>query len=739
MDQARQLELLKNHFGYDRFREGQAELIERIVHGADCLGVMPTGGGKSICYQLPALMLDGITLVISPLISLMKDQVGALSQAGISAAYLNSSLTERQIGLVLDNARLGRYKIIYAAPERLESGAFIRFAKEVKISLVSVDEAHCISQWGQDFRPSYLGIRGFVSELDQRPVIAAFTATATARVREDIIDRLELRDPYILVTGFNRANLFLEVQKPSDKSEYLLDFLAERREESGIVYCATRAAVEEVCELLTSRGFSATRYHAGLSDDERRQNQDDLLYDRARIMVATNAFGMGIDKSNVRYVVHYNMPKDIESYYQEAGRAGRDGDPAHCLLLYSGQDVRTAQYLIENKREAAEDLKAADAQKEQDHRRLKIMTYYCHTTDCLRGYILRYFGENPKGSCGECGSCLSNFEEVDITVTGQKILSCVKRMGERYGAGLVIDVLRGGKNARIAKLGLDKLTTYGICEEPELQLREIINQLVLAGYLRVSDDQYPVLALGKDAAGLLRGQVQVRVKLPKPAEKKERGPRLPKTRKGGRDSLVHPIDEGLFAALRTLRAEIARTQGVPAFVVFADSTLTDMCVKMPTTEGEMLTVSGVGKVKMERYGADFLRVISEWGESGARPLPLQDVSPRLMRAEDVELTDEPVTINVIADRVSCVLVRHGVKKITGAKLNQWLVEQGYLRLQKREDGRSDKVATNRGQEAGITSIDLESPQGTAYTRTLYDRQAQQLVAEEVIRLISEND
>ena len=731
-------QLLKHYFGYDSFRQGQEELIAKILAGVDCLGVMPTGGGKSICYQLPALMIEGITLVISPLISLMKDQVDALGQAGVPAAYLNSSLTERQIEQVMENARQGRYKIIYVAPERLASGSFRQFAQSARIAMVSVDEAHCISQWGQDFRPSYLEISGFVSELPRRPVVCAFTATATARVREDIVERLALTSPYILVTGFDRDNLFFEVEKPKDKAGTLLRFLSDRGEESGIVYCATRNAVEEVSRLLTERGYPALRYHAGLSDEERRQNQDDFLYDRAKIMVATNAFGMGIDKSNVRYVVHYNMPKDIESYYQESGRAGRDGEPAHCLLLYSGQDVRTAQFLIENSREAGDDPEGEEAHKERDRQRLKVMTYYCHTSGCLRGYILRYFGENPASYCGGCGGCLSNFEEEDVTVTGQKILSCVKRMREGFGAKLVIDVLRGGKGERIRRLGLDKLTTYNICEESEGRLREIINQLVLGEYLRVTDDQYPVLALGKRAGGLLRGEARVSVKLPK-EEEKDKAATLTRPRRG-QEQLIRPVDEGLFAQLRALRAEIAREQGVPAFVVFSDSALTEMCIRKPTDEEAFLQVSGVGKVKLERYGDAFLKAIVEWVGQDMRPPPLQEeeARPKPLRAEEVALSDEPVTVSVLADRLGCLLVQNGLKKITGAKINGWLVENGYLSLEEKPGGRSAKIPTPRGAEAGIAVVEREI-RGSMCKINLFDRQAQKLVIEEIMRVITEVD
>ena len=413
-----QYEILKQYFGYDTFRDGQDVLINSILEGRDVLGVMPTGAGKSLCYQIPALMMDGITLVISPLISLMKDQVSNLNQVGILAAYINSSLTAAQYYKVLDLARAGRYPIIYVAPERLVSEDFLRFALDgqVKISMVAVDEAHCVSQWGQDFRPSYLKIVDFINRLPVRPVVSAFTATATAEVRDDIIDILMLRDPKVMTTGFDRSNLYFAVQNPKDKYATLVNYLERHKGESGIIYCLTRKVVEEVCSQLIREGFSMTRYHAGLSDGERKQNQEDFIYDRAQIMVATNAFGMGIDKSNVRFVVHYNMPKNMESYYQEAGRAGRDGEPAECILLYGGQDVVTNQFFIDhNQDNEALDAVTREIVMERDRERLRKMTFYCFTNECLRDYILRYFGEYGSNYCGNCSNCLSQFEEVDVT------------------------------------------------------------------------------------------------------------------------------------------------------------------------------------------------------------------------------------------------------------------------------------------------------------------------------------
>ena len=445
-------DILKQFFGYTSFRDGQEEVVDALLSKRDVLGIMPTGAGKSLCYQIPAIMMSGITLVISPLISLMKDQVNALVQQGVSAAYLNRSLTATQYHKALANAANGKYNIIYVAPERLESNSFLRFALNANISLIAVDEAHCVSQWGQDFRPSYLNINKFISKLNYRPVIGAFTATATDEVKSDIIRLLQLNNPTVVTTGFDRPNLFFSVMRPKNKSETLLKLIRERNNQSGIVYCSTRRKVEEVCDMLNQKGVQATRYHAGLDDSERVKNQDDFVFDRKSVMVATNAFGMGIDKSDVRFVIHYNMPKNIESYYQEAGRAGRDGEEADCILLYSKADVSTCRFFIENI-EDNESLSTEQREffKKREEERLKQMVFYCTTSDCLRGYMLKYFGDEHKESCGKCSNCLTEFETVDVTVEAQKILSCIIKTGQNYGVKMIIDVLRGVSSERIQK------------------------------------------------------------------------------------------------------------------------------------------------------------------------------------------------------------------------------------------------------------------------------------------------
>lgn len=601
------LSVLKEYFGHDSFREGQDRITDSLLGGHDVLGIMPTGAGKSICYQVPALMFDGITIVVSPLISLMKDQVSALVQSGVAAAYINSSLTHAQYLKVLQNTESGKYKIIYVAPERLCAPAFLGICRNLNISMVAVDEAHCVSQWGQDFRPSYLKIPDFIDALNSRPVVGAFTATATGAVRDDIKTLLRLVSPLVVTTGFDRPNLFFSVMQPKNKSIELMKLIKERKNESGIVYCSTRKAVEEVCELLQKNGFAATRYHAGLDENERRRNQDDFVYDRATIMVATNAFGMGIDKSNVSFVIHYNMPKNMESYYQEAGRAGRDGRSADCILLYSAKDVRTNQFLINNS-EPNPDL-TEDEQEEvrrRDRERLKQMTFYCTTHKCLRKFILEYFGDNGPERCEKCSNCLSNHENTDITVDAQKIMSCVARTGQRYGKKVICDVLRGSKNERLISAGLSRQSTYGIMADyGEKRLRDIIDHLCENGYMTAQGDEYPILKLAPKSRGVLTGQETLRMMLEIPQKKKAAAVK---------DAPLPPADEKLLAALKDLRKSLAMRQSIPAYVVFTDATLIDMCRLKPKTQEEFMEVSGVGQAKSQRYGEVFLAVIAEFSE-----------------------------------------------------------------------------------------------------------------------------
>lgn len=607
-------QLLKQYFGYDTFREGQEQLMDAILAGRDAFGIMPTGAGKSLCFQIPALMLSGTALVISPLISLMKDQVEALNQAGIHAAYLNSSLTYGQYRKALSLAEQGRYKLIYVAPERLVTEEFLAFACNAEISMVAVDEAHCVSQWGQDFRPSYLKIVEFVERLPKRPVLAAFTATATREVREDVVRILKLRDPLTLTTGFDRPNLFFSVETPKNKYEAVKSFLEERSGKSGIIYCLTRKTVEEVCSSLLAEGVSATRYHAGLSDAERRKNQEDFIYDRAQIMVATNAFGMGIDKPDVRFVVHYNMPKNMESYYQEAGRAGRDGEPADCLLLYSGQDVITNQLFIEHNRDNEElDVRELQLVMERDRERLKRMTYYCFTGNCLRDYILRYFGEYGSGFCGNCGNCLGNFETADVTEEARALLGCVKDCGQRYGITVILDTVHGAKTAKIRQYGMEENPYYGLlAKTPTHRLRQILNVLLAEEYLRTTDDGYLILKLGQKGIEFLSEDGVLAVKLAKDKvredKKQAKNERTKKKPKGSAAAAsLSEQEEALFERLRALRRELAEAEKLPPYLVFSDKTLADMCRKRPSDREEMLAVTGVGAFKYEKYGERFLK------------------------------------------------------------------------------------------------------------------------------------
>lgn len=602
---------LKQYFGYDTFREGQEQLIDAILSGQDALGVMPTGAGKSLCYQIPALVIGGITLVVSPLISLMKDQVTSLNQAGIHAAYLNSSLTSNQYFKALGLAKQGRYPIIYVAPERLLTESFLDFALEADIRMVAVDEAHCVSQWGQDFRPSYLKITEFIERLPKRPVVSAFTATATAQVRDDIIEILKLQNAKIMTTGFDRSNLFFAVQTPKDKYRAALEFIRAHEKESGIIYCLTRKVVEEVCEKLMKDGFSVTRYHAGLSDEERRKNQDDFIFDRCRIMVATNAFGMGIDKSDVRYVIHYNMPKNMESYYQEAGRAGRDGEAAQCILLYSGQDVVTNQLFIENNRDNLElDEETRLLVQERDRERLRRMTFYCFTNECLRAYILRYFGEYGANYCGNCSNCLTEFEETDITEEAEAMIRCVKACSQRYGITVILDTLRGANTAKIRQYRMEENPCYGICGKvPIYRLRQIFNYLLMQGYLRLTDEEYTLVKLTEKSEELLSEGISVTMKMAKEPSKKQSEKKQKKPRTSAQ--IMGETDESVFEHLRSLRTEIAREERIPPYMVFSDKTLVHMCILNPRTKEEMLRVNGVGENKYKKYGERFIKALSE--------------------------------------------------------------------------------------------------------------------------------
>jgi len=598
------LNVLKNTFGYSSFRQGQREIIENILSGRDVVGIMPTGAGKSLCYQIPAIMTEGLTVVISPLISLMKDQVAALSQNGVRAATLNSKTLWANVLATLDAARRGAISLLYIAPERLDNEHFQRVLVELDVKLVVVDEAHCISQWGHDFRPAYLNIAPQIERLAKRPIVAAFTATATREVRDDIGRQLRLEAPYTISTGYNRANLFFQVAQPDDKDEFLLDYVKAMPEMPGIVYCSTRRAVEEVCALLRENGVQAVRYHAGLSDAERDENQDAFTYDRASVMVATNAFGMGIDKSNVRFVVHYNMPSSLENYYQEAGRAGRDGCSADCILLYAPRDINTARFLIS---------KGDDEEAKKTHlRKLNTMIDYCRSTKCLRHLILSYFGETPeRKKCGMCGGCTKASERKDISTEAKMILSCVFRMakhtdGRRFDADTLTKALRGEREDGVLALGFDQISTWGLLKDHSGEsVREMISYLTALGYLREQEGEPPTLAFTQKTFPFLKSDRRVMMRVSKPSGATAIG-------RGARDF----ADPELFKKLRTLRAKLALKEGVAPFIVFPDSTLKAMCEERPVTEAELLGIPGVGQVKCLKYGSAFLEAIRSEASGG---------------------------------------------------------------------------------------------------------------------------
>ena len=618
------LQILKTYFGYDSFREGQGEIIDTILSGRDALAIMPTGAGKSLCYQVPALLLPGITLVVSPLISLMQDQVKSLNEAGIHAAYINSSLTEGQINKALSFAARGVYKIIYVAPERLETASFLSFALHTPISMVTVDEAHCISQWGQDFRPSYLKIIDFVEQLPGNPIISAFTATATEVVKNDIARILKLKNPNVVVTGFDRENLYYQVEHLTGKQKdiFIQNYIETHPNESGIIYCANRKNVDTLYEKLLKQGVSVTRYHAGMSNDIRKKSQDDFIYDRAQVVIATNAFGMGIDKSNVRFVIHYNMPQSMENYYQEAGRAGRDGEPAKCILLFSTQDVMISKLLLGSKDFEGMDFQEIEQVKHQDSRRLQLMEGYCMTTSCLRNYILKYFGETTHQPCDNCGNCHQEFEELDMTLDAKWVVDCITEMRGRYGQALVIGTLLGSKKARLKDIGATSYNCYGQLENrTEADLRLLISQMIRMGYITQTEGEYSVLKAG-NIADLQNKNTKIIIKKFKEKEKisttkkhktsfkKDSFSASAESSSADSTATNSSRNSALFEALRQLRLQIAKEESVPPYIVFTDRTLIDMCSKLPQNEDEMLNVSGVGQNKLKKYGQRFLQEIS---------------------------------------------------------------------------------------------------------------------------------
>ena len=754
-------EILKQYFGYDTFYPGQEEVIRAVLSGRDALAVMPTGAGKSVCYQVPALLLPGITLVVSPLISLMQDQVKALNAAGIHAAYINSSLTEIQIDKALRLASEGMYKIIYVAPERLESAGFLRFAQEAEISMVTVDEAHCISQWGQDFRPSYLKILSFIRRLAKRPVLSAFTATATPEVKEDICCVLGLQDPLVLATGFDRPNLFFEVESGTKKDAYVLDYIRKHPGESGIIYCATRKAVDSLFELLFKAGVNVTRYHAGMGALDRKRNQDDFVYDRIPIMTATNAFGMGIDKSNVRFVIHYNMPQSMENYYQEAGRAGRDGEAATCVLLFSAQDVVIDRMLLERKDFSEVPPEDVENIRDRDLKRLRIMENYCRTTQCLRSFILSYFGEKETKECGNCGNCRTVLQEADMTREAKWVINCVTEARGRFGMNIITGTLSGANRARLRETGAVSWKSYGaLSDVKEDTLKELIRQMVQLGYLIQTEEQYSVLKAGPHAMDLKDDSVRVilrtREKKDQPVPKRDTG------RKRSTDSLTS-LGFELFERLRELRLQIAREASLPPYIVFTDRTLIEMCVKLPDSREGLLDVSGVARAKYEKYGEQFLeeirsfvsrhpgQVISTYEpdpsesekkgkaeKKGKTGVSGSQKTGSRAKKEEFALTPEEAESFAYADFYSPVELRDHLneactsgnrKKIAAADFNRFLLKEGLMEERKDAGPGTMILPSPKGEELGLTTREVISKAGNPYPSPRYPRNIQRMIVE----------
>jgi ATP-dependent DNA helicase RecQ len=579
-------ELLASYFGYSSFRRGQDETIKNVLDGKDTVCIMPTGGGKSICYQIPALVFEGTTLVISPLISLMKDQVDTLVQNGISATYINSSISITEANQRIQLAKQGHYKLLYVAPERLDSMEFVDQLIDMKIPMIAIDEAHCISQWGHDFRPSYLHIHRILDYLPEKPLVLALTATATPQVREDICNTLEINQENTIMTTFERENLSFSVIKGQDRNAYLADYIRQNQKESGIIYAATRKVVDQLYEDLGKAGVSVSKYHAGMSDHDRNEQQELFLRDEISVMVATSAFGMGIDKSNIRYVIHYQLPKNMESYYQEAGRAGRDGLDSECILLYSSQDVQVQRFLI--------DQSTGESRFSNELEKLQNMTDYCHTEQCLQSFILQYFGEEPKEDCGRCGNCTDDRESIDVTRESQMVLSCMIRTNQRFGKQMIAQVLTGSKNKKVIEFNFHTLPTYGLLSKRSVkEVSEFIEFLISDELIAVEHGTYPTLKVTEKGKEVLLGKENVL--------RKERV----ETRQIVQD---HP----LFEVLREVRKEIAQGEGVPPFVIFSDQTLKDMCAKMPQSDSELLTVKGIGEHKLVKYGSHFLQAVQHF-------------------------------------------------------------------------------------------------------------------------------
>ena len=586
------LQLLKRFYGYDEFRPGQKEIITSLLEGNDTVAIMPTGAGKSVCFQIPALLFPGITLVISPLISLMKDQVDALVTQGIPSTYINSSLSGAELSRRLYDIGDNRYKLIYVAPERLSTDTFQAILAKTTVSMLAIDEAHCLSQWGHDFRPSYQAIYPFINSLPKRPLISVFTATATPEVKNDIITLLGLYRPNTYVTGFDRPNLYFSILRGENKQNFVLNYVKDHADQAGIIYASTRKEVDSLYELLLNKGYQVGHYHAGLRDDERSNEQEHFLYDNIQVMVATNAFGMGIDKSNVRYVIHYNMPRNMEAYYQEAGRSGRDGEPGECILLFSSQDIMLQKFLIDKSVENPE-------RKQHELGKLQSIVDYCHTPNCLRQYIIQYFGEtSTTENCDNCLNCKDDSELVDITIDAQKVFSCVYRLRERFGVTMIADVLKGSKNKKVLQFEFDQLPTYGLFSNRSVNdIKALIQRLTATQYLTLTESEYPVVQLTETAFAVLKNEATVWQKIVK----------------------THKIeaDDDVFTALRKLRKSLAEKEGIPPYLIFADSTLRDMSTHLPTTISQMRQIKGVGEVKLDKYGEKFLAALKDYAPTAS--------------------------------------------------------------------------------------------------------------------------
>lgn len=632
------LNVLNEYYGYKDFRKSQKSVIDSILCKKDTLAVMPTGGGKSICYQIPALLFDGITIVISPLISLMKDQVDNIKDLGITAEYINSSLSSNKIQEITEKLNEDKIKLLYLAPERLESSEFCEFMKKLNISQIAVDEAHCVSQWGHDFRTSYRYIGNFIRSLPKRPVVSAFTATATEEVRKDIVKLIELNEPEVFISGFDRENLKINVLKIPNRLKYVLNYISENKDQSGIIYVSTRKEADHIYENLIENNISAARYHAGLPDAERKQNQEDFVYDRINVMVATNAFGMGIDKSNVRFVIHYNMPKNIEGYYQEIGRAGRDGEKSECILLFSAQDIITQKYLIEVGTQNPE-------RRINDYKKLQTMIDFVHHNGCLRKYILNYFGEETEyEDCENCSNCLSEGELVDRTVEAQKVLSCIYRMKRDFGVNTIVDVLRGSAQKKILQYRFNELSTYGIMKNySKKDLAEFINTLISHDFISLKEGEYPTVVFSEKSMDILKGEEKVifkeSVKVQKITE-----------------------DNELFGVLKALRKDIASNEGVPPYFIFPDNTLKEMSVRFPSNKEQIFDISGVGQVKYEKYGETFLESINDYVTKNNIEVKWTDKSEVRLQVKPTnnltgkKVKTQDVTVNMIKEGKSIIEV-----------------------------------------------------------------------------------